>query len=50
MEIVKIISEWKKTPKTEKGQNKKVKRGFKRVEAIVKTKVGIFTRHIDIKI
>jgi len=50
MEIIKIISEWKKKPRISKGQNNPIKRGHKRVEAVVKTKWGIFTKHIDIKI
>jgi len=49
METVKIISEWKKRPKSSKGQNKPIKRGYKRVEAIVRTKFGLETRHIDVK-
>ena len=49
MEIVKTISEWKKRPKNSKGQCKPIKKGFKRIEAIVKTKFGLETRHIDVK-
>ena len=50
MEIVKIISEWKKRPKTSKGKNSPVGKGKKRVEAIIKIDGCVLTRHIDIKI
>ena len=45
MKIIKIISEWKKNPK-----EKPVKKGYKRVEAIVEDASGFrSTKHIDIK-
>lgn len=44
MNIIKIISEWKKSPR-----KNPIKPGYKRVEAIVDTEFGIVTRHIEIK-
>lgn len=44
MKIVKIISEWKKIPKTQP-----VKQGYKRVEAIVEIGGMLYTRHLDVK-
>ena len=44
MKVIKIISEWKKNPK----QNP-IKRGYKRVEAIIDNGFGLETRHIEIK-
>lgn len=49
MEITKIVSEWKKRPRATTGRNKPIKRGYKRVEAIIKTKFGLETKHLDIK-
>ena len=50
-EVVKIISEWKHSPKGrgEHARNRPIKPGHKRVEAIVRTNYGLETRHIDIK-
>ena len=42
---MRIISEWKKTPKVKTRYNRPVKRGFKRVMAVVDGQ----TQHIDIK-
>ena len=51
MKIIKIISEWKKRPrKVQSSGNKPIKRGFKRVMAIVQGEDGPETRHVDIKI
>ena len=44
MLIIKIISEWKKNPRA-----KPIKKGYKRVEAIVDSEFGPITRHIEIK-
>lgn len=41
---MKIISEWKKSPKKNNGSNKRIKPGHKRVMAIVDNK----TVHIDV--
>ena len=58
MEIVKIISEYKKVKKREALRNGKIlirqasqflARGHKRVEAIVRIDGVLVTRHIDIK-
>lgn len=51
MEIIKIISEWKKKPKARTEFNKPIKSGCKRVMAMVKNRHGeLVTRHIDVKI
>lgn len=44
MNIIQIISEWKKNPRINP-----IKQGYKRVEAIVDSESGPVTRHIDIK-
>jgi hypothetical protein len=55
MEIVKVLSDWKKGPvfahtsKNGVTQNRPIKRGFKRVMASVKIKGRVVTRHIDVK-
>lgn len=50
MEIVKIISEWKKVKKPQVPSIGFTypAQGMKRVEAIVRTESGLQTRHIDI--
>ena len=47
--ILKIISEHKSKLKGGRKTNKRIKPGYKRVEAIVKKDGIISTRHIDIK-
>lgn len=53
MEIIKIISEHKKIRinirREMAMQNTPVAPGYKRVEAIVRDKGRLFTRHIDVK-
>lgn len=47
MKIIKIISEWKRVPNP-RGKHA-IKKGFKRVEAIVEESGRSVTRHIDVE-
>lgn len=49
-EIVKVISEWKHSPRTidPTARNRAIKPGHKRVQAIVQMPWGKVTRHVDV--